>query len=186
MDANVEAKMSHEELVVAYTDFGRKIAWGYSERYEQAAYGDLEAAAIRGLWKAARKFDPAKGRFTTIADYWVKAEIRQALRQDRPIAGLRTAKDEEGEQTNMVDVLEDRNATDPAEATKLGLIAERVREAMAQALTAKEAELVAAVFGLNEAEVCIATAAEKMGLSRQRGAQIYDNAMAKLRRIMAA
>lgn len=185
MDAEKEAVANQTELIEGYADFARKIAWGYAERYEQAAYGDIEAAAFRGLWKATRKFNPSKGRFTTIADFWVRAEIRKALKQDRLAQGLRVARDEDGETAAMVDVLEDRNAVDPAAAAKTGLMAERVKEAMAQVLNEKEAAVVSAVFGLDGVESCIAAAAEALGVSRQRGIQIYNNAMGKLRRAMA-
>ncbi|MCZ8254674.1 MAG: sigma-70 family RNA polymerase sigma factor [Polaromonas sp.] len=45
----------------------------------------LVAAGAVGLITAASKFDPEKGRFTTVANHWIRSEIQQACRRDNVI-----------------------------------------------------------------------------------------------------
>lgn len=42
----------------------------------------LVSAGTLGIIKAAEKFDPAKGRFTTVASWWIRQSIQRALEVD--------------------------------------------------------------------------------------------------------
>jgi len=41
------------------------------------------AAGMIGLWRAALKFDPAKGKLTTIAWYWINREILNHIKKNK-------------------------------------------------------------------------------------------------------
>ena len=45
-------------------------------------FDDLIQAGAEGLMVAAMKYDPAKGRFTTIAAFWIRQRIQRSVRAD--------------------------------------------------------------------------------------------------------
>lgn len=65
-------------------DNGGLIGWGL-RRYARTApefwLEDLKSAAEDGLIRAAQKYDPAKGRFSTYAVLWIRQRIWQRIKE---------------------------------------------------------------------------------------------------------
>lgn len=49
---------------------------------------DAMQAARLGLLEAARRWEPAKGRFTTYAWWWIRKMVQEAITNDTPVRGV--------------------------------------------------------------------------------------------------
>src|SRR5262249_4472920 len=75
-----ELSCAHQGLVVHF-------AKQHKETFPRINLAELIAAGKIGLMKAAERFDPRKGKFSTYAAYWIKKEMFRAVpREKLPIA----------------------------------------------------------------------------------------------------
>ncbi len=61
------------ELCVRYLPLAMKLAGRYSNK--GLSHDELKSAALLGLVRAARKFDPSRGAFGPYAKHWIRGEI---------------------------------------------------------------------------------------------------------------
>ena len=77
-------KNAEEEFINTNLRIPLKIAYKLINRHGGLVdIEDLVSSGNIGLIEAARRFDPAKGRFSTIAYYWVERMVKRALGQER-------------------------------------------------------------------------------------------------------
>jgi RNA polymerase primary sigma factor len=70
------------ELIESARRFARMVARFYLGR--GLSFDDLEAAAVDGLWKASRHWDPDRGyKFLSYAGRWCHRRVQQAIRKQK-------------------------------------------------------------------------------------------------------
>ena len=149
------------------------------------ALEDLVGEGMVGLMKAIKKYDPEKSAFSTYATFWIEREIRRAVNKKRENDLLFM-------EVELKDVPEKREGL----TEDLKMVLRRVVE---EKLMGREARVVQMKFGLPPYEKPM-TLQEigkqlerkgedrklngKIGLSKQRVKQIYEEAMAKLKSVI--
>lgn len=86
---------------------------------------ELENVGLMGAFKAARKFDPTRARFTTYASLWIRAELRRATGEQAGQIRL---------PENAQRILQKIRAEQRAGAVDLAVIAEALGEDLADVL----------------------------------------------------
>lgn len=137
---------------------------------------EVMSAANIGLVKAieSRRFNPAKGRFTTFATKWIEGEVKAIFRISNSVsfpAGCLPDWPEDGVDPN-VDSLPDPNGFSPEQVDFADLY-----KAL-EALNPVERDLIERIFLDGQ---YLTSAATEMGRSRQWTTEIRDRALAKLR-----
>ena len=141
----------------------------------------VESAALLGVVKAARRYDPARGAFSSLAVLACRHEaFREVLRQrkhdDRETSLFVQGEDgDELERSDLPHV--DPTAEGDTRANEL-------RVALA-GLEAREREILVRRFGLDGPEETLEEIGARLGLSRARVGQLCGRALGKLRRVLS-
>ncbi len=158
---------------------------------------DLVSEGNMGLMKAARKYDGSRGvRFAAYASPLIVAQIEKALKAEseatktesqRSSSSLRSVDAPLGTKTNMslLSVLVDGNAPLADERT-YSSSAEAAAERALQSLSGREAQVVAAYFGIGQESMTMAEIATDMGLKRERVRQIRNRAVRRMKKVYRA
>ena len=163
---------------------------------------DLEQAAIGGLMRAARKFDPDRGvRFSTYATWW----IRQALARHAGEARLihvpenpQARASEEAARARAIASIDEPNEhgstpsellADRGEAPEEAMRREEAAGVLAAAvrrLGPRDAEVLRRRYGLQGGEPeTLKEVGDRLGLTRERVRQIEKRARERLARLLA-
>lgn len=171
------------------------VAKGYQGR--GLAMDDLVSEGNVGLLSAARKYDASRGlRFGAYAVGVVRRHIERALRTEeqqtsvdsgRSAESLRSVDAPLGTKTNMslLSVLVDSNSPLADERT-YSSSAEAAAERALRSLQGREAQVVAAYFGIGQENLTMAEIAADMGLTRERVRQIRDRAVRRMKKVYRA
>ena len=155
---------------------------------------DLVSEGNMGLLKAARRFDGRRGvRFAAFAVGIVTRQIEKALKAEadatkidgkRSSSSVRSMDAPLGTKTNMslLSVLVDGNSP-LADERVYSSNAEAAAERALRSLTGREAQVVAAYFGIGQEHLTMAEIAEDMGLKRERVRQIRDRAVRRMKKV---
>ena len=68
------------DLCERYLPLAYSLASNYLDK--GADLGELRSAALAGLFRASRKFDPQLGAFGSYAKFWIKGETHCALQKE--------------------------------------------------------------------------------------------------------
>ncbi len=83
---------ARDKLVEAYAPLATSIAKRYTRQYaggDQEKFKDISSEAYMGLLKAVAKFDPDRGvRFSTYAQWWIKAAAQEFIMGNISMTGL--------------------------------------------------------------------------------------------------
>ena len=85
---------NRNELIVNNLGLARKVAHTYAKR-SGLDFSDLQGEAFVGLVKAADKFDPSKGTFSSFAYTWIRASVAAFLLDNArtvKLSGTRTGR----------------------------------------------------------------------------------------------
>lgn len=191
------------DLVMANLGLVREYARRYYRRHEEKIpIEDLIQEGLIGLTKAAWRFDPEKGRFSTYVTYWIKQALRRVAEENSlihiPINKREVRKNsyelspplnleevfpdfEEGEPRDWAEVIADPTADRPdREAERSDL--RRLLEKHLTALTDQERIVIIHRYGFDDGVVrTLADIGRPLGLSRERVRQIEKIALEKLR-----
>jgi RNA polymerase sigma factor (sigma-70 family) len=173
--------MTPAELFCAHQGLVVHFAKQHKKDFEHINLAELIAAGKVGLMKAAERFDPRKGKFSTYAAFWIKREMFRALpREKLPIAFSLDA------HVRGTDLTEHDAIPDKRTASEL-LIAEgfagRFRQLMVAAgLDNREVEIISQRYGLNDGwrPKTQRHIARELRLSRARIGQIEKIAREKI------
>lgn len=147
---------------------------------------DLVGEGSIGLMKAAKKFDPSRGKpFVTFAAPYIRKAIEDAIARltgDVPVMST----DESlpiGSNNNftLLNVLEDKDAPKADHAVEQNALSDKMSEAIST-LDKREQAIVKRFFGIECERMTMTEIGEEMGLKRERVRQIRDKAMRKLRK----
>lgn len=170
--AATETIIRNHLLLVA--NIARKLARG------RLPEEDVISAANFALMKAFQNFDPAfPNRFSAFLKLHVRGEIARLWR------GLNIVDKgdfSDGEAVVSVPVIEDTAEDTTAEDTDHRSFLLKLLSQSKGVLDERESEIMALIF--NELPMTQADVARKLGLSRERVRQVFDEAMEKLRREM--
>ena len=186
---------AREQLVKSNMKLVVKIANDY--RRFGMSLEDVVSNGVIGLLKAIDNFDPEKGAFSACASAYINKYIRMGFDQCRAIHTKRY--DRMTSEERSVSVVESLNekigdgdtefadslASDevsPSEAVEKASSIDAVRDAIDNALDAREQYIVRARYGLDGNEVLtLREIAEKLGMTHERVRQIEVSALTKLR-----
>ena len=164
-------------LVDEFTPFALEIAARWGRRYLWLA-DDFASDATLELWRAATRFDPARGAFTRWATFKISRAIGRRLRVERrrnPLAFHRRPAAADGEDLDPLDLL----AGDEPEPGERIAAVEEVAAAFDRA---ELSERYRAVFTRHVGQdVPMTELAAEAGVSANRVRQIVLAARAKLR-----
>lgn len=67
-----------EKLVTDYLGWADKLSTRYFNAYglPERDYDDIKQIGRVGLWRAAEKYDPSRGRFASHAKWWIEGQIK--------------------------------------------------------------------------------------------------------------
>lgn len=186
---------AREQLVRSNMRLVMKIANDY--RRFGMDFEDIVSSGTIGLLKAIEMFDPEKGGFSACASIYINKYIRMALDSYR---GIHTKRyDRMTQEERSVSVVESLNekigdgetefaeslASDevsPSEAVEKASSIDAVRDAIDNALDAREQYIVRARYGLDgNGVLTLREIAEKLGMTHERVRQIEVSALTKLR-----
>ena len=186
---------AREQLVRSNMRLVMKIANDY--RRFGMDFEDIVSSGTIGLLKAIEMFDPEKGGFSACASIYINKYIRMALDSYR---GIHTKRyDRMTQEERSVSVVESLNekigdgetefaeslASDevsPSEAVEKASSIDAVRDAIGNALDAREQYIVRARYGLDgNGVLTLREIAEKLGMTHERVRQIEVSALTKLR-----
>ncbi len=147
---------------------------------------DILSVGTIGLIKAINSFDVGKGKLATYACRCIENEILMLLRSkkksSREVSLFESiGQDKEGNEIRLMDVIEQGQA-DIVEELEQGENRRRIRQAMREALTRREQEIVSLRYGLFDGEEHTQSEiGEAMGISRSYVSRIEKKALGKLR-----
>lgn len=190
-------KTAQKKLVEANLRFVVKIAahyQGYMEMEDLINEGNL------GLMHAATKFDPStENRFTTYAQFWIKAYIQKAIRETSKLVRFPATKfeelkkwqiacldkpvvDSEGEETTLLNFIKDDRRTTPEVEYYEKELTLLLNE-MIKLLKPNEQLVIVNRFGLDGKEpMSLSEIGAIMGYSKERIRQIEKKALLDLRK----
>jgi RNA polymerase primary sigma factor len=178
--------MKQEEKLIT-DNLGYVITLARQYKSDILSTDDLVSEGCIGLMKAAKKYDPQRGKpFVTFAAPYVRQAIEQAISRVDTEQDIRST-DESlpiGSRNNytLLNVLEDPNAPRAdALIEQATLTADMV--SMMGVLSEREQAVIARYFGVNTERQTMAEIGQAMGLKRERVRQIRNQAMRKLRRV---
>lgn len=145
-DRETETTYARDTLVTSNLRLVVRIAHSFTGR--GVPLEDLIAEGNLGLFRAAKDFDPDKGRYTTHASSWVKQQMARCTVHDspRPVRVPQHAHDLAGKYRKARAALRERTGVEPA------------------------TEEVAAALGLRPGQLCVLWAALRVPLRVPRGA----------------
>jgi RNA polymerase sporulation-specific sigma factor len=140
--------MTPAELCCAHQGLVVHFAKKHKETFMHINLAELIAAGKIGLMKAAERFDPRKGKFSTYAAFWIKKEMFRALpREKLPVAFSLDA--QIGADLTGHDVIPDKKTA--SELLRAKDIAGRFRRLMVAAgLDTREMEIISQRYGLSD------------------------------------
>lgn len=158
---------------------------------------DVVSNGVIGLLKAIDNFDPEKGGFSACASAYINKYIRMGFDQCRAIHAKRYDRMTQEERSScIVESLNEKvgdgetefaeslasDEASPSEAVEKASSIDAVRDAIDNALDAREQYIVRARYGLDGNEVLtLCEIAEKLGMTHERVRQIEVSALMKLR-----
>ena len=152
---------------------------------------DILSVGTIGLIKAINSFDVGKGKLATYACRCIENEILMLLRSkkksSREVSLFESiGQDKEGNEIRLMDVIEQGQA-DIVEELEQSENRRRIRQAMRDALTTREQEIVSLRYGLFDGEEHTQSEiGEAMGISRSYVSRIEKKALGKLRNCFQA
>ena len=172
-----------------------KIANDY--KYGMMDFEDIVSSGTIGLLKAIEMFDPEKGGFSQYASAYINKYIRMALdsyrgihtkrydrmtREERSSLVVESLNEKVGDgDTEFADSLASDEVS-PSEAVEKASSIDAVRDAIDNALDAREQYIVRARYGLDgNGVLTLREIAEKLGMTHERVRQIEVSALTKLR-----
>lgn len=180
---------ARNRVVEAHWPRARSIARSWARKHKRNP-GDLESAAALGLILSCNKFDASRGvEFGTYAWFYVRREISACLRREQTVVHRRLCRPHLRDLSLDARLCEDGStwlemleapAVDPVEDIDSRRRTERVRVALAK-LGPRERHIVDNVAR----DRTITAAAERFGISRERGRQLKELAFAQLREELA-
>lgn len=147
---------------------------------------DLVSEGSIGLMKAARRYDPSRGKpFVTFAAPYIRSSIEQAISRLDTATGVRST-DESlpvGSHNNytLLNVLEDVNAPKADTLAEEGTLTDDLASAIG-ILSDREQAVVTRYYGIGTERHTMAEIAQQLGLKRERIRQIRNQAVRKLRK----
>lgn len=148
---------------------------------------DLVSEGCIGLMKAAKKYDPDRGKpFVTFAAPYIRSSIEQAISRLQTDTDIRST-DESlpvGSHNNytLLNVVEDVNAPKAdAQVEQETLSADLLRVATLR-LSEREQAVISRYYGLNTERQTMAEIAQALGLRRERVRQVRDQALRKIKK----
>lgn len=170
-----------ERLVLENQGLAYKVASAY-RLHSGADRDDLNQAALIGLFEAARKYDPDRGKFSSYAWWWCRYRVQQAWFQVRAPVSVRDESarvfraefdddDEWNAAVHMGGRLVGVHDGDVEDDILSQLAAEKIRERMiekiAKYMTDHQAVVVRLYHGIGVDPMTIIEIAKVMGVSRQ-------------------
>lgn len=156
-------------------------------------FDDLRQAALLGLHRAARRFDPERGAtFSTVAAWYMFAELRREVAGNRGLArmpadrlaeaGPKAVSIDGDEEGSLVALLPTYEEDGPEVGAGRALLRERVAEALGS-LRERDRFVVEHRFGITGSKRphTLDEIAAEMGVSRERVRQIETRALGRLR-----
>lgn len=157
-------------------------------------WDDLISNGEIGLWKAAGRYNPEKGKFSTYAAHWIRKYFLKAVEEQirlwkvslnapRWNVSLNAPVGKEESNWERGDVIADKTAATPAELLARGDDAERFNSLMEVAgLDDRERAIIKQRYGMNDAgkPKTQKQIARKLKLTRRRIGQIEKGAREKL------
>ena len=186
---------AREQLVRSNMRLVMKIANDY--RRFGMDFEDIVSSGTIGLLKAIEVFDAGKGGFSACASIYINKYIRMALdsyrgihtkrydrmtREERSSLVMESLNEKVGDgDTEFADSLVS-DGVSPSEAVEKASSIDAVRDAIDNALDAREQYIVRARYGLDgNGVLTLREIAEKMGMTHERVRQIEVSSLTKLR-----
>lgn len=147
---------------------------------------DLTSEGAIGLMKAARRYDPSRGKpFVTFAAPYIRRSIEEAIARLETDADLRST-DESlpvGSHNNytLLNVLEDVNAPRADAAVEQSTLSDDLVAAIG-ILSERERAVVSRYYGIGCERQTMAEIGQSLEMKRERVRQVRDQAVRKLRR----
>jgi RNA polymerase sporulation-specific sigma factor len=147
--------------------------------HTQIGLANLIAAGRIGLGEAAKRFNPAKGKFSTYAAPWIKKYLFKARSDATGAASFSTPT---GRRITLEDAVSDKKARSALDiASERDLIEEFCRVMVDAGLDNREKEIISQRYGLDDGEEKTQKQiAKKLGLSRARVSQLDKIARGKI------
>jgi RNA polymerase sporulation-specific sigma factor len=147
---------------------------------------DLIAAGKIGLAEAAKRFNPAKGKFSTYGAFWITKHLFKARHSRNSVSAVSLSKPIEGTHgLTLWDATADKKAPSASEL----LIAKETDKTLqacrslivASGLDNRESEIILQRYGLADGELKTQKQiAKKLGLTRVRVTQLEKIALGKI------
>lgn len=168
-------------------------------QHQGLSHDDLVSEGNIGLMKAARHYDATRGRFASYAAAHIRRAIKRAIEREQAESGgqqqskmtaqqaaktnLRSLDAPLGNQpqVTLLQVLADDAAT-PADGRTYSATQQEHAERALASLQGREAQVVAAYYGIGQEPLTMAEIAADMGLKRERVRQIRDRAVRRMRK----
>ena len=186
-DEETVRRLVADNLNLVYKEAWRTAgAWagGETEAERRALAGELSQEGVRGLRRAAEKFDPARGcAFSTYAVPWIRkrtGEAAAAWSAARAASTLDAPLGEDGS-ASLADMIPDENAESPAEAADRSMARDYARALLA-GLPGRDRAMVEMHFGFRGGRsATFAEIGAAFGVSAQRAARVVERALRRMR-----
>jgi RNA polymerase sigma factor (sigma-70 family) len=189
-----QVKRNPPDEVERLVNDNRKLVPFFASRFNHRRlvnWDDLISNGEIGLWSAARRYNPEKGKFSTYAAHWIKKYFFKAVEEQIRMWKVSlnaprwnvSLNAPVGKSKERSDVIADKTAATPAELLARGDDAERFNSLMEVAgLDDREREIIKERYGLNDAgkPKTQKQIARKLKLTRRRIGQIEKVAREKL------
>ena len=177
-----EQEKQRDDLVTKNMGYVVTLARQYKS--ELLSTDDLISEGTIGIIKAARKYDPSRGKpFVTFAAPFIRRSIEEAIRRvtgETPVLST----DESlpvGSNNNftLLNILEDKDAPKADQELEQRTISDDLADAI-DVLNEREQAVIKAFFGIGTERQTMAEIGDSLGLKRERIRQIRDKALRKL------
>lgn len=173
----VERLLGEHQLLVAF--FASRFSWR-----RLAKWDDLISYGKIGLREAAKRYNPARGKFSTYAAHWIRKYLFEAVVEQIRLVNRISLEDRVGPDGcfERSEVTADERALTPAQLLITSDVLARFNRAMAAAgLGDREKEIIVQRYGVDgDTEKTQKQIAKKMGLTPRRIGQIEKIAREKL------
>ena len=147
---------------------------------------DLVSEGSIGLMKAAKKYDPQRGKpFVTFAAPYIRSSIEAAINRLTSDTELRSTDESlpAGSHNNytLLNVLEDPNAPKTDERLEHSALSDDLIRAI-DVLNKREQDIIRRYFGIDSQRQTMIEIAMELGLKRERVRQVRNTALRKLRK----